>query len=631
MGRFMKKSPRQVNICFVTGLSGSGKSTIAKKLAKYHKITYVELDYFSFRGARRPFTEKDCRDSGHEIIWKYIKSNRISPSFLVGVDKHKTEWIEAVTEFVKWLETMPGNYVVEGIQCTYIIPANPKWLDYPIIFKGTSMITSLIRGLQRDEIIDPKHIKTTIADILDRLKWFYRSKSGFDNIRNSMIEKDNYREVPDSVWDDVTAESYIGGENMNYLHESRTNNNFSTEVPADKLSVSNKDFIRRSGYFDDDKSVFVTAKDIKSANHYISESLTYVDENQKPQIHTDKLDLSNMTFVKAPHVKSGGYCNNSLLIKDGKKYRVRVETLIYNDRGQILATKRDKPSKYGLWYNLPGGSLEPNKSIEAQAAAEAREEVFAHVKNVKNSGIWFINKYPKAAMNPNAWDYELAAKYGLDYDGAITIVCVGEYGGRFTGKIKEDDKVDWGKRAQFYDPDEIHLASVHRKALDLVTDYVKEEYIGYEQGDGTVFQTVGEAGMMSYDYPINTLNIAKFSKELPALKKANPGKGYRGLIHCKLEQPVAHPVAFVNISTKDGSIQASHGDPGWIGKARAKIMSHIKKPAHESCFVTEETALKNPYNKYGNIKLTRRIDHKQPVKHHSMIKKNVHESYDDFF
>jgi hypothetical protein len=203
MGRFLKKSPNQVNICFVTGFSGSGKSTIAKKLAKYHKITYVELDYFSFRGARRPFTEKDCKDSGHEIIWKYIKAKHLSPDFLVGKDKHKVEWIEAVVKFVSWLETTRGNYVVEGIQCTYIIPANPKWLDYPIIFKGTSMISSLIRGIKRDEIIDLKDIRQSVIDIIDRLQWFYRSKSGFDNIRNSMITKDNHREVSASVWDGV--------------------------------------------------------------------------------------------------------------------------------------------------------------------------------------------------------------------------------------------------------------------------------------------------------------------------------------------------------------------------------------------------------------------------------------------
>lgn len=221
MGRFLKKSPNQVNICFVTGFSGSGKSTVAKKLAKYHKITYVELDYFSFRGAHRPFTEKDCKDSGHEIIWEYIKRNGLSPSFLVGVDKYKAKWIEAITNFVRWLEIMPGNYVVEGIQCTYIIPANPKWLDYPIIFKGTSMVTSLIRGLKRDEIIDLKHIRTTVIDILDRIKWFYSSKSGFDNIRNSMIEKDNHREVPDSVWDEIANEAAVTyeGENMKSTHD----------------------------------------------------------------------------------------------------------------------------------------------------------------------------------------------------------------------------------------------------------------------------------------------------------------------------------------------------------------------------------------------------------------------------
>jgi adenylate kinase family enzyme len=145
-------------------------------------------------------------------------------------------------------------------------------------------------------------------------------------------------------------------------------------------------------------------------------------------------------------------------------------------------------------------------------------------------------------------------------------------------------------------------------------------------------------GSGTYDYPLNALNLKKFIRELPALKNAKVGKGYRGLIHARLEQPVAHPVAFVNIELKTGNIQASHGDPGWIGKAKAKILQHTPHKATKESydhFVTEGEIgmMKNPYNKFGNKKVTRRVDHKQAVKHPSMIKKyvNSHESYTDFF
>jgi hypothetical protein len=137
---------------------------------------------------------------------------------------------------------------------------------------------------------------------------------------------------------------------------------------------------------------------------------------------------------------------------------------------------------------------------------------------------------------------------------------------------------------------------------------------------------------------LNALNVKKFVGKLPALKNAKVAKGYRGLIHARLEQPVAHPVAFVNIELKTGNIQASHGDPGWIGKAKAKILQHTPHKATKESydhFVTEGEIgmMKNPYNKFGNKKVTRRVDHKQAVKHPSMIKKyvNSHESYTDFF
>ena len=153
---------------------------------------------------------------------------------------------------------------------------------------------------------------------------------------------------------------------------------------------------------------------------------------------------------------------------------------------------------------------------------------------------------------------------------------------------------------------------------------------------------VTESGGGTYDYPLTAKNKEKFMHELPSIAKAEIGRGYRGLVHCKLDQPVAHPIAFVNISITDGTVQASHGNPSVIGRLTAKLKKDIspnkkavKENASHFVMVNEEEnrPLINPYNKHGNIKITRRATHKKPIKHPSLIKKyvNSYENYTDFF
>ena len=61
----------------------------------------------------------------------------------------------------------------------------------------------------------------------------------------------------------------------------------------------------------------------------------------------------------------------------------------------------------------------------------------------------------------------------------------------------------------------------------------------------------------------------------------------------------------------------------------------VKENASHFVMVNEEEnrPLINPYNKHGNIKVTRRATHRKPIKHPSLIKKyvNSHENYTDFF
>jgi ADP-ribose pyrophosphatase YjhB (NUDIX family) len=214
-------------------------------------------------------------------------------------------------------------------------------------------------------------------------------------------------------------------------------------------------------------------KNIKTKIHGLFESnIEYeytAEASTPPEVHTDKLDLRGMTFIHASHRPDSPPTENSCLMMNGKKYRVRVETLIYNDKGEIYAAKRDKPTSFGAFYKIPGGSAEPGKTLEQQAIAESQEEVRANVKNIKFTGIWYINEFDdsdnsRLGVDTVSW----LKKVGLKYDGFITVLFVAKYAGKFNGHIKKVDQVDWIKDVKFHDPKDLNLIEPHKMALQKV-------------------------------------------------------------------------------------------------------------------------------------------------------------------
>jgi ADP-ribose pyrophosphatase YjhB (NUDIX family) len=193
---------------------------------------------------------------------------------------------------------------------------------------------------------------------------------------------------------------------------------------------------------------------------------TTMEASLPPVIHTDKLDLRGMTFIHAAHDPHEQPTENSCLYMDGKKYRVRVETLIYNKEGKILAAKKNKLNNFHATYKIPGGSAEPGKTLEQQAIAESQEEVRANVKDIKYTGIWYTNDFVEDDDKSLGADrVSWLTKVGLKCDGFLTVLFIGKYAGKFTGRVKKVDQVDWIKDVKFYEPRELDLIEPHKMAL----------------------------------------------------------------------------------------------------------------------------------------------------------------------
>lgn len=165
-----KWKPGKKNILFVTGLSGGGKSTVAKKISAENQAMYIELDKLE---AAYEFIDKDSYNRADEdLINEYHKKYGIKKDPRKMSDDEYNDYKNKCFRFMynemkKDKETL---YVVEGIQVIGFAKEefSNEIFNSPMIIKNTSMLVSMIRRLKRDgefKIGDKK-------DVLNALKWY---------------------------------------------------------------------------------------------------------------------------------------------------------------------------------------------------------------------------------------------------------------------------------------------------------------------------------------------------------------------------------------------------------------------------------------------------------------------------
>lgn len=167
---------------------------------------------------------------------------------------------------------------------------------------------------------------------------------------------------------------------------------------------------------------------------------------------------------------------NSIYMVNGKPYRVRVETLVFNKEGKILAVKKDKVTKYGVMYSLPGGSIEPKTLPSKQAELECLEEARIKVKNIQYTGISYqgtVTPYPNSYENPKNEIEEQKKKDYFIYYGYIVYVFVAEYNCKYKGKIDPfDEEKKFAQKCNFYDRNEIDWRKEHIEAIKFYNEKI---------------------------------------------------------------------------------------------------------------------------------------------------------------
>ena len=165
----------EINLCFITGLSGSGKSTMGRDMSSKNNVEHYELDDLN---QNYKFTDEDLKKYG-DLIYSFFKgpgkkyryySFKDMQNCTNPLDDSGDEFDKFVNrDFVKYAMKYAKShkntkFVIEGIWLYFFF--KPEELkDYAVYIKGTSRLISAFRAARRDSRDADTEIKRFLYSI----------------------------------------------------------------------------------------------------------------------------------------------------------------------------------------------------------------------------------------------------------------------------------------------------------------------------------------------------------------------------------------------------------------------------------------------------------------------------------
>jgi dephospho-CoA kinase len=187
----------KTNILFITGASGSGKSTTAKGLAKKYSCEYIELDDVINADS---FSDDNLKEY-NPIMYGFFTSNPTGKKFRhislkEGVDEN--DYWEIIPAFLKYAVQHTGGkkYIIEGIEIYDCVDAGKlqpaMFKPYAMIIKDTSALKSAVQAIDRDIKNDNAEekgfelIKYIFSDMKVRAHTYRFVRSGTNKIKKEL-------------------------------------------------------------------------------------------------------------------------------------------------------------------------------------------------------------------------------------------------------------------------------------------------------------------------------------------------------------------------------------------------------------------------------------------------------------
>lgn len=177
------------NICFITGLSGSGKSTIGEKVANENKAEWIELDIFEHC---RSFTDDQLKEAG-EVFYEYLSSHKKVWDALKNNKLHGNELGEEIKKFlsycISWCKRhKEKKWIIEGVQI-YSFGDPEKIKHEPIIFVNASMVKSIIQRWKRNGNGKIDLLKELKNEFPQMLRWYIENERDLQKFIKAVVNE----------------------------------------------------------------------------------------------------------------------------------------------------------------------------------------------------------------------------------------------------------------------------------------------------------------------------------------------------------------------------------------------------------------------------------------------------------
>lgn len=202
----LDKFGKESNVIFITGLSGSGKTTLSNRYADMYKCEVLHLDDIECDQYPKEF--EFLKKKIHTAIPDYTEVSELYYSTDLEkmpdeqanevYDKMDKAMFICIDELKKRKDT---NYIIEGLQIYQLFEA--EYLkDYPVVIKGTSVLSSVYRRVKRNTEWYFSAIKREMAAFLN-LKGFNKADKKLNRLRKhipSYPVTESVMQIAEEAW-----------------------------------------------------------------------------------------------------------------------------------------------------------------------------------------------------------------------------------------------------------------------------------------------------------------------------------------------------------------------------------------------------------------------------------------------
>lgn len=320
----------EINLCFITGFSGSGKTTMANEMEK-NGIEKYELDDIVFQFN---FSDENLKEYGGMISsffngpgkkyrkidgYKYFKTDEQAKQYEYNICIDFIEYSKKYAASHK-----DRKFVIEGVEIlTGYIDKFNSLKNYAIYVKGTSFLNSYIRVAKREALNEEKSfdkIKTFAKLIFHsgRFKHYINANSSLNKIKNKI---NNYTNESNDYITESPDKSSLSKE-----FKIKPNNIQYKILPLNKPEIY--DYIAK--YFPKNNPMWEGVKDSKTymdcfingnnSRHIKRVGEVLINKSNDEVIGYEVVEKpDNFLAIEIPNKKYRGYGFGNMLLEDAIK------------------------------------------------------------------------------------------------------------------------------------------------------------------------------------------------------------------------------------------------------------------------------------------------------------------------